>query len=257
WDAQTGVLLLELTGHAGPVSSVMWSASGASLVSAGDDGTARIWSAADGALARSITAHGGEPVVWAGFGDGDRIVATTGGDNQARVWDAASGRELASTRDPDVRLAGGFDRAGERLASATGGGAARFRRHGSRAPGLQRVGRLGAVVQAVWSADDQLLATASHGGTARIWDPDTGDLLLVLQHRGARVTGVAFSPDRQRLVTGRGDGLAVIWDLPALEVSGAELDRLLRCRVPYTVEEDRLIPRPRDWSACAPLPAAQ
>src|SRR5690606_7680320 len=85
WDSYTGVLLAELSGHEGAVSTVEWSESGALLVSASNDGTARVWSADDRAPVLTLTPHGGQPVFWAAFGRGDTVIATTGGDNRAAI----------------------------------------------------------------------------------------------------------------------------------------------------------------------------
>ena len=63
-----------------------------------------------------------------------------------------------------------------------------------------------------FSPDGTLLATASHDGTARIWDLATGTTRTTLQgHTGTR--GVAFSPDGTLLATASDDGTARIWDL--------------------------------------------
>jgi WD40 repeat protein len=43
WDAVSGELLAPPFAHHGSVNSVAWSPDGAQLVTAGEDGTARIW----------------------------------------------------------------------------------------------------------------------------------------------------------------------------------------------------------------------
>ena len=43
WDAITGEIIHDITGHRGNVSAVAWSPDGTHLVTGGDDGETRIW----------------------------------------------------------------------------------------------------------------------------------------------------------------------------------------------------------------------
>ena len=53
------------------------------------------------------------------------------------------------------------------------------------------------------SPDGRRLVTGSSDQTARIWDAESGQEVLVLSHSNV-VSSVAFSPDGQRVVTGVG-----------------------------------------------------
>jgi WD40 repeat protein len=77
------------------------------------------------------------------------------------------------------------------------------------------VGHSGDVNDLVFSADGSRLATASSDGTARVWDPRTGEQQLVLRggHLGSLITSVDFSPDSRRLATAAADGVVRIWAL--------------------------------------------
>jgi WD40 repeat protein len=53
--------------------------------------------------------------------------------------------------------------------------------------------------------------TASYDGTARLWDAETGALLLTLEGHNGPVYCCAFSPNGTRVVTGS-VGRAGLWD---------------------------------------------
>jgi WD40 repeat protein len=69
------------------------------------------------------------------------------------------------------------------------------------------------VVDLAFSSDGSRLATASHDGTVRIWDPSSGEQLLILHGHDATVSSVAFSPDGSRLASVGVDGTVRIWAL--------------------------------------------
>ncbi|MGH3813587.1 MAG: WD40 repeat domain-containing protein [Pseudonocardiaceae bacterium] len=72
--------------------------------------------------------------------------------------------------------------------------------------------RAGEVLGVAFSPDGALLATASDDGTARLWDPATGQHRSTLQGHTNWVYGVAFSPDGTQLATTSTDGTARLWD---------------------------------------------
>jgi WD40 repeat protein/DNA-binding winged helix-turn-helix (wHTH) protein len=86
------------------------------------------------------------------------------------------------------------------------------------------------VVDLAFSSDGSRLATASHDGSVRIWDPSSGEQLLVLRGHDATVTSVAFSPDGSRLASVGVDGTVRIWALDPddlVEIAEREVTRTL------------------------------
>ena len=67
------------------------------------------------------------------------------------------------------------------------------------------------VIGVAFSPDGRLLATASHDGTARLWDPATGEPRRTLTGHTDAVIGVAFSPDGRLLATASHDKTARLW----------------------------------------------
>jgi WD40 repeat protein len=63
-----------------------------------------------------------------------------------------------------------------------------------------------------FSPDGKRIVTASWDGTARVWDSESGNLLVTLAGHGSAVTDAAFSPDGTRIVTAGLDKTARLWD---------------------------------------------
>ena len=100
-------------GHDRLVRSAAFSPDGSHVVTASDDGTARVWEVARAKFVE-LKGHGG-PVKAAAFDrDGIRVV-TASDDGTARIWEAATGREVAR---PWVGLGGLYSAAFSRTAPA-------------------------------------------------------------------------------------------------------------------------------------------
>ena len=87
WEAASGRELFRLDGHAGPVNSAAFSPGGPDgwqIVTASEDGTARVWDAASGQKPRRLDGHAG-PVKSAAFSPDGRQIVTASEDGTARV----------------------------------------------------------------------------------------------------------------------------------------------------------------------------
>jgi WD40 repeat protein len=79
-------------------------------------------------------------------------------------------------------------------------------------------GHMDGVHAVAFSPDGKQLATASHDGTARVWDAASGNEVKLLQGHTGAVYSVAFSPDGQRVATAGHDGLVLVWDVRSGEL---------------------------------------
>jgi hypothetical protein len=61
------------------------------------------------------------------------------------------------------------------------------------------------------SPDGKRVVSGSMDGTVKVWDAQTGQLLLSLEGHTARVNSVAWSPDGKRIVSGSHDQTVKVW----------------------------------------------
>src|SRR5207302_646038 len=80
---------VEIKGHQGTLYTIVFSPDGNSVLTAGGDGAARVWSATSGELQSELIGSGGE-VINAVFSPDQKRIATARSDGVARIWDAAT-----------------------------------------------------------------------------------------------------------------------------------------------------------------------
>ncbi|WP_192356027.1 adenylate/guanylate cyclase domain-containing protein [Mesorhizobium mediterraneum] len=68
------------------------------------------------------------------------------------------------------------------------------------------------VTQAAFNRTGDRIVTASHDGTARIWDVSKARGIAILEGHQGPVERAGFSPDGRRVITAARDGTARIWD---------------------------------------------
>ncbi len=191
-------------------NSAQFSPDGARIVTASDDGTARVWDALNG---QPLTAplHHSRKVSSAQFStDGTRIVTAAG--DQARVWDAQSGKpETEPLLHDGLVNSAQFSPDGTRIVTVRGASVFVWdARSGKQVTELRH--RAAAFVNsAQFSPDGTRIVTAS-GIAARVWDAQTGKALTEPMQQIGVVNSAQYSPDGTRIVTTSRDGTARVWD---------------------------------------------
>jgi WD40 repeat protein len=94
WNSKTGERIRSQGGHGVAVHELAFSRDGKLLLSAGGDGTLRLWNGASGAPLRSMSV--GSVVYAAALGPAGKRAASGSFDGLVRVWDTATGRQLAT-----------------------------------------------------------------------------------------------------------------------------------------------------------------
>src|SRR5262249_12701983 len=84
----------QFKGHAGPVGSLVLTRDGKTLISAGNDGTIRLWNLGTGKAARILEGHS-QGVGLALSPDG-KTFASCSGDKTVKWWDVTSGKLLGT-----------------------------------------------------------------------------------------------------------------------------------------------------------------
>src|SRR5690606_21124154 len=77
---------------------------------------------------------------------------------------------------------------------------------------LTLAGHSAEVYAAAWSADGQLVISASEDGDARVWDAGSGRLRTRWTGHSAAVLSLSPSPVDSRIVTGDRSGVAQVWN---------------------------------------------
>jgi eukaryotic-like serine/threonine-protein kinase len=224
WEAQTGQVSFEFSGHTSIVFCVAWHPDGQWIASAGLDGellTVKVWDAQSGRRVFELP-PGPEEYYAVAFSPDGRYLVTGRAKGTVQVWDARTGRELGTlgTHDRQMQIRGVvFSHDGRHLASASGDGkvklwdATRLKEKQEARQTLSAQNRSPGLTVA-FSPDGRRLVTAGEGNTVKIWDVQTGRELKTLRGHTGDVCAVAFSPDSGgRWVASAGEDSTVkVWD---------------------------------------------
>jgi len=211
WDADTGRELLTLAGHTGGVNHIAFSPDGSRLATASDDTTAKVWDASTGQEFFTLSGHTDIVSSVAFSPDGTQLI-TGSWDHTAKIWDMGTGKELLTLSGFTDTVEARFSPDGTRCVMNTGNEALVWDiATGERL--FRLLGHTSLVEQVVFSADGNLLGTASLDGTAKVWDAATGMELMTLAGHASSIFSVAFSPDGIHLATAGADSTARVWDI--------------------------------------------
>ena len=142
---------------------------------------------------------------------GERLVATAGYDNQVILWEAPSGRALARSYHDHLANQCSFGASGHRLVTASSDYTARV----WSVPDLRLCsllhGHTDDVEMAVFSPDEERVATCSRDRTVRVF-ARTGEPLVVMRGHADDVISVSWAADGRSITSSSDDGTIRTWD---------------------------------------------
>jgi WD40 repeat protein len=197
-----------ISGHQAPVNSASFSPDGQQVVTASDDGTARLWDVETG---DSTVLEGHQDKVnSASFSPDSQQVVTVSSDGTARLWDLESGDLTVLKGHKSGVNSASFSPDSRQVVTASDDGTARVWDVQTGASKVLK-GHQRKVSSASFSPDGQQVLTIS-ASTARVWDMKMGSSDVLEGHYDF-ILSASFSPDGQQVATSSLDGTARLWDL--------------------------------------------
>ncbi|KAJ7664938.1 WD40 repeat-like protein [Mycena rosella] len=232
-----GELYFSHAQHQAPIFAVRFSKDGKWLLTASLDGTACLWNVAERSLQTQYTAHKDccLDVDWLS----DTMFGSCSADQLIHIM-------KVDQRDPIKTFAGHTNEinqikcnpTGTRLASCSDDMTARiWKIDNIAAASVDALPGVGAPDQVVvlaghkhsvstigWCPDhpagtNEIIATSSFDGTARLWDSVTGECLQVFSDHKRPVYALKFNPTGRYIATGSGDGWLHIYDVKDREMA--------------------------------------
>jgi WD40 repeat protein/serine/threonine protein kinase len=218
WDPATGVVADATRASIRWVSVMAFHPESRRLALASRDGSIELRDGLSGADARVLNGHT-DLVTSLAFSPNGQRLASASDEKALKVWDTKTGREAITLPiEPTTVVGVAFSPDGHYLATGRPGKGVLLW-NGTRASegeqdgmGQMLIGHNDPVVRLAFSPDSRRLVTASRDGTARVWDPATGRLLLTFTDHTAIVSAVAFSPHGRWVASGSWDETIQVWD---------------------------------------------
>ncbi|MFN8360189.1 MAG: T9SS type A sorting domain-containing protein [Candidatus Kapaibacterium sp.] len=203
-----GTVQFTLSGHTGRVKTVAWSPDGTKIVTTSTDQTAKIWSAATGALLYTI--QGIDYVsnfCWSY--DGTKLAGTIK-DSSVTIWSAINGNVLFTLDQyPSYIQRVSWSPDGSKIAISYGDSATVIW-SGSSAIKLLTLDKLSGYINVLrWSPDGTKIAVAGSRARVNFWSSITGEWLYFVDHTGS-VNDVDWSPDGTLTASASDDETIVI-----------------------------------------------
>lgn len=228
WDVSTGKSVGNPMRHetGRSIRDLAFHPSGREVVTASEDGTARVWSLPSGRQTEVSTTDAGlneqEPRL--AYSPDRRLMLVAYTDGTARVRDAVTQIEsgMFLKHDKEV-LSVAWSPDGRRLLTGCIDGTVRVWLARTREPFGKPVSHQGPVRSVAFSPDGHVVLSGGEDKTARLWDAESGKPIGPPLIHNENVVAAAFSPDGRTLLTLTEDGTVRRWAGPTVPRGPDEL----------------------------------
>lgn len=212
WEGGSGAFIRSLPLHRDWIYNISQSPGGGRIVTASDDGQAKIVRLKTGKVEETlyINSWGLNQAV---FHPSGRKILTAGDDGAVRVWDAATGKHLYGMLAHQgwvMDVAVSPD--GRRIVTCGDDRQIRIWQMGSGRHLKTLSAHRNWVYDVEYSPDGQRILSASKDSTFRLWDGSSGKLLVTNRRHSGKVYQATFSKSGKRILTASRDGTARVWD---------------------------------------------
>jgi WD40 repeat protein len=204
--------VVRIDGHRGAVTGLASANQGRWIVSAGADGTLKVWNAASGTLVRAVELDDGPATAIA---VDDRRALTGHRSGTIVLWDLERAERLAAFHHQQAPISGlAFTADGDHFAAASQTNAAAvFDIRVPSQPAAILEGQQGGQLIAS-TPRSELLATASGAdGDIRLWRTDTRRLSRHWHVRGEALSAIEMAPGGRRIASGSTTGSVRLWSI--------------------------------------------
>jgi WD40 repeat protein/tRNA A-37 threonylcarbamoyl transferase component Bud32 len=210
WDLATGKELQVLRGHADIIEDVDISPNDKQIVSCSEDRIIKLWDAQTGIETATLRGHIGS--VWSvAFSPNGKQIASGSDDMTIKLWDTETGTEVSTLRGHrDSIMSVAYSPDGKRIIAADWSHTIKIWYIATETEVLTLDGQE-STRPVILSPDGKRIASAARDGI-RVWDAETGTMLMTIRGHNGSVLDVAFSPDGKTIVSGGRDNTVRIWD---------------------------------------------
>ena len=192
------------------IRAIHLSPDGKFLATTSQQGTVRLWDAANGKPLRALSENRGWGSDCAFTPDSANLLVMTGGNVQ--TYETASGKRLRQFADPYGSQVFALSRDGKR--AATGGYEGIVRVYDAvSGKSVKQMEAFRENVRALTFSPDGKILASGHGSSILVWETESGKQLFKLRRHPGGVTALTFAPDGKTMASAGLDNTIRLWDM--------------------------------------------